>query len=484
MVIHMNRRQLPFRIALLLIAVLAATAPYSVIAQSERIGAGSVQDRIAQAFDDEDYMLAAELLTTHLERFPHDMIALYNAACAFSQLGELDRAADHLSRSVRAGFVEFDYMAADPDLDNIRSHTVYARIMELRDEAYAKLGARLMETAREEFTGEEYRYETDDLRHINYVTALDDVSHQEMRRMLEAQADHLADVLFEDAPSYFTVIVVPTPEDAQHVIRDWSVGGIYEHPRRRLVARDIGLMLRHEFTHLMHYGHMERIGQQHSLWVQEGIAALYESYVLQPGGAIRFLPNQRHNLVRLLREQGKLASWRDLFSSDAEEFMRGAAENYPQVRSVFHFLDDHGKLVEWYRTYVETFEEDSSGIQAFETVFGTELEEVEKRWRTWLRVQPPVDDFVGRGDASLGVQFVEDGVNDGVLIDMVLRGSAAADAGLQSGDVIVSFDGQPVRSHFELLVAVGGKNVGDEVPVRVRRDGEYLVFQVVLRPLR
>ncbi|NIM60902.1 MAG: hypothetical protein GTO30_04390, partial [Acidobacteria bacterium] len=52
-------------------------------------------------------------------------------------------------------------------------------------------------------------------------------------------------------------------------------GGIYEHERRRLIARDIGASLRHELTHAYHYADMDRLGQRHPLWVQEGIATLY-----------------------------------------------------------------------------------------------------------------------------------------------------------------------------------------------------------------
>jgi len=476
----MTRRMPVFALSVLLaISFMASAAGQPAVRNRD-----TFEQRVAQAFDEKDYETAAELLEAHLERAPNDFIALYNAACAFSQLLQPDKAADYLFRSVQAGFVDFDHIIADHDLDNIRTHPVYVKILELRDEVYAKLGARQMESAREEFAGQGYRYETDENRHINYVTALDEVSHREMRQMLEAQADHLAKTLFDEAPAYFTLVAVPTPHDAQQIIRDGSIGGIYEHSRRRLVARDIGIMLRHEFTHLMHYGHMERMGQDHALWVQEGLASLYETYVLTSNGSIRFLPNQRHNFVRMLLRQNQLPPWRGLFSESAEEFMRDAGENYPVVRSVFHFLDSHRKLVEWYKAYVETFEEDSTGIAAFERVFESPLEDVERRWRTWVRSQPPVDDFVGRGDASLGVQFVEDGSNDGVLIDLVLEDSAAADAGIQSGDVLVSFDGQPVRSHFELLIAVGARSVGDVVPVRIRRGSEYLLLNVTLKPLR
>lgn len=469
------------RITLLLALLVIARG---VAAQVEPITTDSFEEQVQKAFDARDYRKAADLLERQLQSSPNDPVVLYNAACAWSRLGDLDKSGERLYKAVQAGFMDFAHMERDPDLEPMRDHPVYRQILSIRDEAYARFAERQLEGARRQFGENGYRYETDTEHRLNFATALDEVSHNEMREMLRVQADHLSTVLFERPPDYYTLIAVPTPEDSARLIRDTKIGGIYEHPRRRLVARDIGIMLKHEFTHLMHYGHMERLRQSHPIWIQEGIACLYESYEIINGKTLRVLPNQRHNIVRFLLQRDQLPAWSELFALSNDAFMDRAEHTYPIARSIFQFLLARRKLTEWYRAYTESFHEDPSGAKAFETIFNEPLADVERRWRQWVRVQPMVDDMVRRGDASLGVEFDQEGSNDGVLVIRVLPGSGAEEAGMRAGDVIVSVNGQTTRSSLELLPVIGGRKVGESVSVRVRRGGEYFTLSVTLKPLR
>ena len=85
---------------------------------------------------------------------------------------------------------------------------------------------------------------------------------------------------------------------------------------------------------------------------------------------------------------------------------------------------------------------------------------------------------LGISGASLTpAQAEELGIDHGVAILTVETGSAADDAGLESsengeGDVITEIDGQPMETFEDLADYVDGKNVGDEVTLTVRRDGE------------
>jgi len=83
--------------------------------------------------------------------------------------------------------------------------------------------------------------------------------------------------------------------------------------------------------------------------------------------------------------------------------------------------------------------------------------------------------------ASLGTMpdFAFEG--EGVRVQQVMPGSAAEAAGIESSDVIVAFDGQPVadlRSYSALLKA---REPGDEVTVTVLRDGETIELVAILR---
>lgn len=447
-------------------------------------GPQSLEDRIFQAFSDADYRRAASLLERYLTRRPNDPVMLYNAACAYCHLGDRDTAAGYLRRAVQAGLRDMDQIVSDPDLEAIRDHPTYLEIVERVTWSAAREADAVIARWRALYGDEEYRYEKDDTRRLCYATALDEESHGAMRRMLEAEADHLLESFLPALPKAYVLIAVPTPRDARRLFDTDQIGGLYEHSKRTLIARDIGASLRHEFFHAMHYAHMEEVGQTHPLWVQEGLASLYEDYVLTPDGGAVFLPNERHNVVKLLASGGRLARWERIFTMSEERFMARASQLYPQVRSIFEFLADKDKLVPWYEALVAGFDRDKSGRDAFEEVFGMPVTEVERAWRRWLLARPRIDTTVDLGDASLGIVGSPDGSNDGVVIERILAGSAAEASRLEEGDTIVQVDGVATRSLAELQAVIARKRVGEPVRIRARRGEEYFAVVIRLKPLR
>ena len=70
---------------------------------------------------------------------PDDTHIQYNAACMWAQLGDSDRALDLLQRwASHVGSENKDWMLHDPDLDPLRDHPRYAKILELIDAAIAE----------------------------------------------------------------------------------------------------------------------------------------------------------------------------------------------------------------------------------------------------------------------------------------------------------------------------------------------------------
>ncbi len=461
----------------ILLALLAAAAPAPAAAPE------SLEQRIFRSFSDGDWARAAALIEQYLEDRPNDAVMLYNAACAFARLGQRDTAARYLMRSVQAGLRDLEQVARDPDLESIRDHPTYRAVLERAEWSASREAEAVLERWRSVHQDPRYRYEKDDERRLVYATALEEQSHREMRRMLEQLADHLLATGLGAVPRSYVLIAVPTPEDARLFFETDQVGGVYEHSKRTLVARDTGASLRHEFFHALHYADMDRLGQLHPLWVQEGLASLYEDYVIGPAGNVVFLPNERHNVARGLSAAGRLTRWSDLFTMPDDRFMVRASQLYPQVRSIFEFLADRGKLGEWYLALSETFLRDATGALAFESCFGMELADVEREWRVWLRSRPVLDTTVDPGDASLGIVADPDGGNDGVVVARILPGSAA-EGRLAPGDTIVAVDGTATRSLAELQALIASKRVGETVRIRARRDSGYFSVAVRLRPLR
>jgi hypothetical protein len=467
------KSSLLLRIApLLLLTCRLATA-------QETIPPIATERAVISAFESGKYELALELIETFLVESPDNIEMLYNAACAKCKLNDRDGAAEYLLRAVKAGFRDFTFMDRDPDLRVMRDHPTYEAIVEAAKRVDESQALDALARWRSMFGDDDYTLAEDDVHRLHYAAALDDTSFAEMRSMLERQADQMIAAFFGGPPDYHVLIAVPTPKDAVALFGDdRAVGGIYQHYQRRLIARDIGSSLRHEFFHLLHYGHMERLGQDHPIWIQEGMASLYEDYEFREDGAITFLPNDRHNIVRRRARIGGLMKWRQLFDTTRTRFMGKATALYPQVRSIFEFVADEGLLAEWYAAYVASFDEDDSGVVAFEAVFNAPLESIERQWRTWMMARPELDLEVG--DAGLGIRSGDRISNDGVLVTSVIPRSSAARAGIRNRDVIVSADGRPTRSLQELKNIIGAKSEGDPVKVRFRRVDQYHVVTVIL----
>ncbi|NLI55053.1 MAG: trypsin-like serine protease [Clostridiales bacterium] len=74
----------------------------------------------------------------------------------------------------------------------------------------------------------------------------------------------------------------------------------------------------------------------------------------------------------------------------------------------------------------------------------------------------------------------ENGVPVGALVQSVVKGRPAEQAGILAGDIIVEANGETITTHEQLVSIVLACVIGDELNVKVYRDGEYLDITIII----
>lgn len=92
----------------------------------------------------------------------------------------------------------------------------------------------------------------------------------------------------------------------------------------------------------------------------------------------------------------------------------------------------------------------------------------------------------GPGHAVIGVQLDSKGTKDGARVREVSPGGPAAEAGIRTGDVIVSINGTDVKAEHsaeEVAHLLRHMEPDSKVKIHVLRDGKPLNFEVTARPV-
>lgn len=88
------------------------------------------------------------------------------------------------------------------------------------------------------------------------------------------------------------------------------------------------------------------------------------------------------------------------------------------------------------------------------------------------------------GKARIPFIGIEMGVNTtnikGVYVKSVVAGEPAEKAGIKQGDIIIEFDNEKIETPYQLLAGILRHNVGDNVNIKVSRNGKILDFNLTL----
>jgi len=459
-------------------------------------------------------------------------VAWYNLACVRCKRGQTELAEAALRSAVEAGFVDFSRaqreLRGGGDLACLAGGDMAAAIVEGAAELQdAVLKARLAGVRKLSGSDGPQLEARDEARRLVVISGHSERALGEARVEIEGvwalwrawvtEEDGAGQVGAEGArgarlPEPWVIVWLPKPD----VFAAWArrevgpgagtIGGLYRPLTHELVARDLGPTLRHELWHVLHHRAMSRLGQEHPVWVQEGLCALVEDVAWgeagKPGGvgeaeevdagavlaaraaaAARPAQNWRSNMARRMLESGNMPRLRELVLMSDRRFMEsGSLGRYAVARTLMVYLHSRGELGAFWTALVETFDEDRTGAAALERATGQKLDALDKEFRVWVRGLAVVPEAGQIGASSARLPFdVDERGGEGLTV-LELDAAAMLKFGVAPGEVLVAVDGKQVRDAHELVRALSARSAGDEVELTLRRGrGERRVKVMLIR---
>lgn len=337
----------------------------------------------ARAFSQGDLARAAELWQRQSDSAPDNFVPHYNLAVVHTLLAdepELVRATAHLVRAIELGFTDLARVERDDRLAPLRQTPTYQRIAGAWPEI---LGARKDATieAWKARLGPRYRYSEHADRRVVAISPPRAVAPDELAAQLILTEKLARRVLGESAleadertPWVFVIVLEPADyagwiagergidDPGQAVALAQRLAGLYDHDAKRLVSRDAGPTLRHEYYHALHHRQLDRLGKDRPPpWILEGLACLAES--LDDEG--NPLPTDRLDIVRRRARANRLTPIAELAAMDTQAFeSRRALANYAQSYAAWLYLAERGVAGATYESYLREQAQDPSGSAA------------------------------------------------------------------------------------------------------------------------
>jgi hypothetical protein len=343
---------------------------------------------------------AESVLIEALKLDPTHITNLYNFACLMALQNQPEKAMIFLEKAAENGWSDFTHLNRDPDLKSLRDLPRYKDLVAKKDMYQKRAAERALAALKKQF-GDGYLYDLDEERKLIFATNTDKETLAELKRSLQMQAASQWEDLFATRPDEFISVVLPSPADYKKIVRMAGVGGFYNDDAKILIAQHLGQVITHEFTHAMHAGDRAPLGQDHPIWIAEGLASMFEAARFE-GNKLVPQDNFRLNLLQRAARRNKLIPLSALIEMKQPQFVAKADFAYGQSSSVMLYLYDQKLLRKWYDTYKAGFDEDATGKKAIEKVTGRTFEDFEKDWTAWMLARKPVPMSTGADGVTIG----------------------------------------------------------------------------------
>ncbi|MFP4355230.1 MAG: PDZ domain-containing protein [Phycisphaerae bacterium] len=332
--------------------------------------------------------------------------------------------------------------------------------------------------------GEGYTSQIDSRRRVVFITSLDAETSRMAVRVIRTHLDALRKTGFDQPFGRNLTILLPTVRDYRKLVagKNPEASGFYSRKLRLMATISLSNAIVHELVHAVHDNQQMILGQDHPIWIAEGLATLYQNSEIREG---RLVPKIGPELAFLKEsvEANKIFRLGDLLKIDRAGFMAQSQISYPQVRYLMYYLHQKQLLDTWYDAYRTGYDEDPTGLAALEKVLGKDLEKIEDDWLAWIdKTDPPWQSKMVT-KAHLGIRMKPG--EEGVIVDAPLSGTSAGNARLlKSDDVILSIGGLATPTPQDLSAAVVTFRPGQTVRIELVRDGQTMVVDHVLGAIR
>ncbi|MFT5301999.1 MAG: hypothetical protein ACI814_002812 [Mariniblastus sp.] len=157
----------------------------------------------------------------------------------------------------------------------------------------------------------------------------------------------------------------------------------YYSSANRVLVMDIstgGGTLVHEIVHPFIESNFARCPS----WFNEGLASLYEQSASRNGHIVG-LTNWRLRGLQLTIQDDRLPSFKELCSTTTREFYDGASTNYAQARYLNYYLQERGKLIEFYQEFTKNCKQDPTGYETLQKVLGRQdMDKFQDQWEQYV----------------------------------------------------------------------------------------------------
>ncbi len=454
----------------------AGIGPTTAPSLADRQRAADLSRRASDLIDQHKFVEAETTLRQSLAIITDNPTRLYNLACVLVAQGKIGPAMDALEHATDAGFTDFTYLEHDATLDPLRDLPRFAALLDRKEQIRHHAAERALAQLKAEF-GDSYLYDSDEEMKLVFATSLDEQTLKALKHDLQVQAKSQWEQLFSHRSDEFIRVIVPSSSDFRRLVPMSHVGGRYDDDTRTVIVQHLGQFMAHEFTHALHAADQHAVGQEHAVWVSEGLASLYEASE-EVNDALVPHENARFTVVRLAARRHTLIPLDGLVKMSRESFGGRADLAYGESSALMLYLFDKNLLRKFYESYKSTWSDDSSGRTALEQTTGMLLPQLQKAWADWVIARPPRAEAVRTDGPIIGVRLAE--AVDGLRVEEVMAGSPAARADVRINDLIVSIDQKEARDRTTFNTLIAGHQPGDELTLQIRRGSTYMAISVVL----